>query len=172
MAKFLLASLALHILSPPPGPSITIITACSSCCARPHYSRYQARFFLVFRRPQSASFRRRLSFTVALVYRVSLVLVGLARRAPASFTIMSVMMDSHSRPPHQRNRSSFSFRSTKSDRSTKIKMDLRETARDKARTHLTETTKANPNAAMNEAQPSRSSPFTPCTRAVAAWASR
>lgn len=42
-------------------------------------------------------------------------------------------------------------------KNTKPKIDLKETAEEKRRSHFTLTKKANPNAAMNEAQPSMSS---------------
>ncbi|KAF2799090.1 hypothetical protein K505DRAFT_321343 [Melanomma pulvis-pyrius CBS 109.77] len=65
------------------------------------------------------------------------------------------------RPAHNRERSksTFSFKSDKSHKSHhsndkhKHERHLSETAEEKRRTHLTSTTKANPNAAMNEAQP-------------------
>ncbi|KAI9699164.1 MAG: hypothetical protein M1820_007243 [Bogoriella megaspora] len=58
----------------------------------------------------------------------------------------------HSRP---RAKSGFSFRSNKSDdsKSSKPKVDLHETEADKKRFHMQEGTKANPNTAINDAQP-------------------
>ncbi|KAF2234525.1 hypothetical protein EV356DRAFT_532834 [Viridothelium virens] len=58
----------------------------------------------------------------------------------------------HSRP---RAKSGFSFRSNKSDSSSnsKPKVDLQETDADKRRWHMKEGTKANPNTAIDEAQP-------------------
>lgn len=56
---------------------------------------------------------------------------------------------------HSRTKSTFSFRSNASEKSQKNKVDLRETAPEKARRHLSGITKANPNAAINEAQPSK-----------------
>lgn len=63
---------------------------------------------------------------------------------------MSVM-----EPTQQRSRG-FSFKSDKShsSRTSKSKVDLKETAEEKRRTHLAPGTKSNPNSAMNEAQPS------------------
>jgi len=64
-----------------------------------------------------------------------------------------------SRPQQRpRSKSAFSFKSDKSHSSKtsgkhKEHINLKETHAEKARTHLTATTKANPNAAMNEAQP-------------------
>ncbi|KAF2467556.1 uncharacterized protein BDR25DRAFT_63632 [Lindgomyces ingoldianus] len=60
------------------------------------------------------------------------------------------------RPQQQRTRSksTFSFKSDKSHTSGhKGKEHLHESPEEKRRSHLTATTKANPNAAMNEAQP-------------------
>ncbi|EKG22394.1 hypothetical protein MPH_00255 [Macrophomina phaseolina MS6] len=56
-----------------------------------------------------------------------------------------------------RSKSGFSFKSEKSDKShgsgrPKVK-DLHETSAEKHKRHLSDTSKANPNAAMNEAQP-------------------
>ena len=68
---------------------------------------------------------------------------------------MSVVEAQTARPQHQRTKSTFSFRSNTSEKSQKNKMDLRESASEKARRHLSVKTKANPNAAMNEAQPSK-----------------
>lgn len=61
-----------------------------------------------------------------------------------------------------RSKSGFSFKSEKSDKShgsgrPKVK-DLHETSAEKHKRHLSDTSKANPNAAMNEAQPSICSP--------------
>lgn len=55
-----------------------------------------------------------------------------------------------------RSNSKFSFKSDKSGsvKNTKPKIDLKETAEEKRRSHFTLTKKANPNAAINEAQPS------------------
>jgi len=73
------------------------------------------------------------------------------------------------RPGHQRTRSrGLSFRSEKSNGSykqPKIKIDsLRESAEEKRKNHLSIGTKANPNAAINEAQPGKRLPHTasPC----------
>ncbi|KAK5016279.1 hypothetical protein LTR39_002165, partial [Cryomyces antarcticus] len=54
-----------------------------------------------------------------------------------------------------RSKSTFSFRSNKSDKSStsKPKMDLRETEADKRRSKFQLGSKADPNAAMNESQP-------------------
>src|SRR5579871_2712025 len=64
-------------------------------------------------------------------------------------------------PPQQRQRSKSSF-SLRSDRSHKssgsvTKVDLHETAKDKAQRRLSPTTKADPSAAMLEAEPCRCS---------------
>ena len=58
----------------------------------------------------------------------------------------------HSRP---RAKSGFSLRSNKSDSSgnSKPKVDIVETEVDKRRWHMKEGTKANPNTAIDEAQP-------------------
>ncbi|KAI9687307.1 MAG: hypothetical protein M1822_002350 [Bathelium mastoideum] len=60
----------------------------------------------------------------------------------------------HSRP---RAKSGFSFRSNKSDGSgnskSKVQVDLQETEADKRKWHMKEGTKANPNTAIDEAQP-------------------
>ncbi|KAF2270535.1 hypothetical protein CC78DRAFT_539055 [Lojkania enalia] len=54
-----------------------------------------------------------------------------------------------------RSKSSFSFKSDRSATSSKREKEhLHESPAEKRRSHLTATTKANPNAAMNEAQPS------------------
>jgi hypothetical protein len=58
--------------------------------------------------------------------------------------------------PH--SKSGFSFRSDKSgsdSKSHKRKESLLETTAEKRKTHMSSTTKANPNAALNEAQPSK-----------------
>ncbi len=61
-----------------------------------------------------------------------------------------------------RSKSTFSFKSDKSDKSVKApklpKEKLTESAAEKHQNHLSTTTKANPNAAMEEAQPS-TTPF-------------
>jgi hypothetical protein len=55
----------------------------------------------------------------------------------------------------ERAKSTFSLKSDKSRNSShKHERHPSESAEEKRRTHLTATTKANPNAAMNEAQPS------------------
>jgi hypothetical protein len=59
--------------------------------------------------------------------------------------------------PRPRSKSAFSFKSDKSASSRHekhLKDYLRESAEEKRRGHFTATTKANPNAAMNEDQPS------------------
>lgn len=57
-----------------------------------------------------------------------------------------------------RSKSTFSFKSDKSEKSSKApklpKEKLTESAAEKHQNHLSTTTKANPNAAMEEAQPS------------------
>ncbi|KAF2187814.1 hypothetical protein K469DRAFT_771322 [Zopfia rhizophila CBS 207.26] len=64
---------------------------------------------------------------------------------------MSTMQQPQTRP---RSKSTFSFKSDKSHSSIRQpKEPLRESAEEKRKSHLTSTTKANPNAAMNEAQP-------------------
>ena len=69
---------------------------------------------------------------------------------------MSAVETRTARPqPHGRTKSNFSFRSNTSEKGQKNKVDLRETAPEKARRHFSGITKANPNAAMNEAQPSK-----------------
>lgn len=64
-------------------------------------------------------------------------------------------MDADGRP---RSKSAFSFRSSKSDKSDKVKLkiDLHETGAEKRKSKFNENTKKNPNKAMNEAQPCRS----------------
>lgn len=61
-----------------------------------------------------------------------------------------------------RSKSTFSFKSDKSEKSVKApklpKEKLTESAAEKHQNHLSTTTKANPNAAMEEAQPS-TTPF-------------
>jgi hypothetical protein len=65
---------------------------------------------------------------------------------------MSVMEPQHgNKQGRPRARSGFSFTSNHSERSKKS--DLQETHEEKKRTHLSNNTKANPNAAMTEAQP-------------------
>ncbi|KAF2756616.1 hypothetical protein EJ05DRAFT_70165 [Pseudovirgaria hyperparasitica] len=65
-------------------------------------------------------------------------------------------MSSMDRPPqHPRSKSTFSFKSEKSHKSqgsTSTKT-IKETAEEKRKSHFTPTGKADPNAAMNEAQP-------------------
>ena len=64
------------------------------------------------------------------------------------------------RPDRPRSKSGFSFRSDKSGSSTKSpkretkRETLIETHAEKRKTYLSSTTKANPNAAINEMQPS------------------
>lgn len=67
---------------------------------------------------------------------------------------MSVVSTQQRPQQHIRSRSNFSFRSTKSDKSHRSrKFGLKETHEEKARNHLNDVTKANPNAALNEIQP-------------------
>ena len=67
---------------------------------------------------------------------------------------MSAAMD-RGQQQRPRSKSTFSFKSDKSHASAgKHDKHPRESQEEKRRTHLTATTKANPNAAMNEAQPS------------------
>ncbi|KAH6638131.1 hypothetical protein C7974DRAFT_390933 [Boeremia exigua] len=72
---------------------------------------------------------------------------------------MSAAMDEHARPEQGRARAksnTFSFRSHTSDdapKSTKSKHARKESDSERRKTHYDPTTKANPNAAMNEAQP-------------------
>jgi hypothetical protein len=70
---------------------------------------------------------------------------------------MSVMERPQTRP---RSKSAFSFKSDKSHGSGKhsTKEPLRESPNEKRRSHFTANSKANPNAAMNEVQPSMSRP--------------
>lgn len=60
------------------------------------------------------------------------------------------------RPTHSRARSksTFSFKSDKSSSSAGKKEKLEETAAEKANRHFAKESKADPNAAMNEVQPS------------------
>lgn len=68
---------------------------------------------------------------------------------------MSIMdANPDSRPqPHQRTRSGISFKSGHSSKSQSKSHKLTETTAEKAKRHLSHKTKADPNAAMNEAQP-------------------
>lgn len=62
-------------------------------------------------------------------------------------------METQTRP---RSKSTFSFRSSKSDKNglQKPKIDLTETDADKKRSRFSNKSKVNPNQAINEAQPS------------------
>lgn len=75
---------------------------------------------------------------------------------------MSVMEPQAHQRPHARPRSKsgFSFKSDKSGSSTKSpkRETLIESHEEKRKTYLSQTTKANPNAAINEMQPSMSPP--------------
>jgi hypothetical protein len=65
-------------------------------------------------------------------------------------------MDPTGRPQRTRTRTGFSVRSDKSSNSGKShakKASLVETSAEKRKRHLSATTKANPNNAINEAQP-------------------
>ena len=65
-------------------------------------------------------------------------------------------MDASGRPQRTRTRTGFSVRSDRSSNSGKAhakKSSLVETSAEKRKRHLSATTKANPNMAMNEAQP-------------------
>lgn len=85
---------------------------------------------------------------------------------------MSAAMDSsHPRPEQGRARAksgAFSFRSQNSEdnnshpKSPKSKHSRKESDSERRKTHYDPTTKANPNAAMNEAQPSMLSPVVKC----------
>jgi len=63
-----------------------------------------------------------------------------------------------------RSKSTFSFRSIKSDKSGKGKTDLTETDAEKRAQKMSKKTKADPNRAVNEAQPSEHS--LPCCLAL------
>lgn len=63
-----------------------------------------------------------------------------------------------------RSKSNFSFHSDKSrDTPSRAKHERKESASEKRKTHYDPTTKANPNAAMNEAQPSMPATLLPAS---------